>query len=75
MIANVNIFRAMTENDLAAVRNGETIYHFRGTVTERGARFALDFVNGLNHEVMTEKELSHAIRCLTYRGAMKPVFS
>ena len=75
MIASTNIFRTMTENDLASIRSGKTIYAIRGIVTARGAQFALDFVNGLDHETMTEAELSHAIRCLPSRGTVRPVFA
>lgn len=75
MIENVNIFRAMIEKDLAAIRDGATIPTLRGPMTERGVQFALDFVNGLDHETMTEDELSHAVRCLIYRGSVRPVFA
>lgn len=45
-----------------------------GRETKQGVVWAIKFVKGLDHEVMTERELSHACRCMTYRGQQEPRF-
>lgn len=45
-----------------------------GPETERGLKLAIDFVSNLDHETMTEAELSHAVRCTTFRGKGIPIF-
>lgn len=42
--------------------------------TKQGVMWAIKFVKSLDHEVMTERELSHAIRCMTFRGQQEPRF-
>ena len=56
---------AKTETERMAVLSRQTV---------KGLQFAIDFCNGLDHEEMTERELSHAIRCTYYRGVNRPVF-
>lgn len=42
--------------------------------TEQGLKWAIEFLEGINREWLTEKEVSHYIRCTTYRGNQKPIF-
>lgn len=42
--------------------------------TQQGLEWALEFVQSLNKEKMTERELSHACRLTTFRGKVKPVY-
>ena len=42
--------------------------------TDRGIAWALEFLNSLTCEVLTDKELKHAIRLSYFRGNTCPVF-
>lgn len=71
-INNVHIFAAMCKNDIELLVNGAACYQVAGT--ERGNKLAIEFVSALDHEIMTERELSHAIRCKMFRGTCMPIF-
>ncbi len=42
------------------------------TVTEKGAEYAKEYLNSIKHDVLTEKEISTAIRLAGYRGNSVP---
>jgi hypothetical protein len=71
-INNTAIFVSMCENDIKLLAKGAACYQVAGT--ERGNRLAIEFVNSLDHNMMSERELSHAIRCKMFRGSRIPVF-
>ena len=48
---------------------------FHGRETMQGVKWAIKFVSSLDHDVMTEKELNHAIRLTYFRGQVCPKFS
>lgn len=39
-----------------------------GRETQNGLTMALDFLNSLSGDILTDRELRHAIRLSTYRG-------
>ena len=66
------------ENTLKRVANAETDSARKailGRQTVRGIEWAIEFVNGLNTEYMSDRELNHAIRCTNFRGNTRPVFT
>lgn len=42
--------------------------------TERGIKWAIEFLNSLTCEILSEKEFKHAIRLTYFRGNTCPVF-
>ena len=70
MIENKANFLYMARNTLARMLSGDYI----GRETVKGVMLAIKFVKGLDHDTMTERELSHACRCMTYRGQQEPRF-
>ena len=71
MIENKANFLFMARNTLERMLSGEYV----GRDTRNGVMWAIKFVKGLDHDTMTERELSHACRCMTYRGQQEPKFS
>lgn len=71
MLNNVNNYIWMCEGMLDAMAQGK----FHGYETERGIRWAIEFVKSLDHETMTERELDHAVRLTHFRGAQCPRFA
>lgn len=70
-------FIASCESTLARVENAEdaaTRSAILSRQTVHGIKCAIEFVNGLGTDFMTDGELKHAIRCTYYRGAGRPVF-
>lgn len=70
-------FVATCESTLARVETAETETARQAILsrqTVQGIKWAIEFVNGLSTEYMTERELNHAIRLTYYRGANRPVF-
>lgn len=63
-------FLTMARNTLARMLSGD----HTGRETVKGVMWAIKFVDGLDHNAMTERELSHACRCMTYRGQQEPRF-
>ena len=70
-------FVATCESTLARVETAQSEEARRAILsrqTVQGIKWAIEFVNGLSAEYMTERELNHAIRLTYYRGAKRPVF-
>ena len=44
------------------------------TDTVQGLRWAIDFVQSIGRDVMTEAELKHAVRLTKFRGKVRPEF-
>lgn len=70
MIENKANFLFMARNTLERMIAGKC----SGRETKQGVMWAIEFVKGLDHEIMTERELSHAVRCMTFRGQQEPKF-
>lgn len=70
MIEEKSCFLYVCRNTLARMLKGE--HH--GRETRKGVMWAVEFVKGLDHEVMTERELNHAVRLLTFRGNTCPTY-
>lgn len=70
MIENKANFLHMARNTLSRMLAGG----HTGRETRNGVMWAIKFVKGLDHDTMTERELSHACRCMTYRGQQEPKF-
>ena len=70
MIENKTNFLYMARNTLARILAGTN----GGRETTKGVLWAIKFVSALDHDTMTERELSHACRCMTYRGQQEPRF-
>lgn len=70
MIEEKSCFLFVCRNTLERMLSGQ--HH--GRETRQGVMWAIKFVKSLDHEVMTERELSHAIRCTTFRGQQEPRF-
>lgn len=71
MIENKYNFLYMCRRDLGRMISGT----YFGRETRQGVLWAIEFVKGLDHDVMTDVEIKHAVRCTTYRGSKKPVFN
>lgn len=71
MLNNTANYIWMCENMLDSMQAGT----FHGRETERGTRWAIEFVKSLDHDMMTERELSHAVRLTYFRGNVKPRFA
>lgn len=78
MIENVILFKETCKNQLArymAATTDETRRAVLGRDTVKGLMWAIDFCNGLTHEVMTEEEFKHAMRLTMFRGSECPAFN
>lgn len=42
--------------------------------TERGIAWAIEFLSSLDCEILSDKELNHAIRLSYFRGTTRPVY-
>jgi hypothetical protein len=71
MIENVKNYIWLCERMLEQMREGR----FHGYETERGTKWAIEFCKSLDHDVMTDRELDHAIRLTRFRGAVCPKFA
>lgn len=71
MLENVYTYIAMCENMLSSMREGK----FHGRETEQGTMWAVEFCKSLDHQIMSESELNHAVRLTYFRGTVCPRFN
>ena len=73
----VNNFIMVCESTLkryAAASTEPEKHAILDTDTAQGLNWAIDFVKSLDHSVMTEAELKHAVRLTKFRGKVQPEF-
>lgn len=78
MINNAKLFAESCKNELARYMEASTETERRAVLnrdTVKGLMWAIDFCKGLDHEVMTEPELKHAVRLTRFRGKVCPVYN
>lgn len=71
MIENKYNFIYPCKKDLERMLSG--VYY--GRETRQGLLWAIDFVNGIDRDTMTDAELKHAVRLTTFRGSKRPMFN
>lgn len=64
MIANREAFLWMLNNTYRTMKAGT----YRGRETEAGVRMAIEYLEGLEAERLSEKEIKHVCRICYYRG-------
>lgn len=67
MIANRAAFLWMLSNTYKTMVAG----NYRGRETEAGVRMAIEYLEGLEAERLTEREIKHVCRICYYRGRVR----
>ena len=73
----VNNFITVCESTLksyAAASKEPEKHAILDTDTVQGLHWAIDFVQSIKRDVMTEAELKHAVRLTKFRGKVQPEF-